>query len=113
MRKVIGLLYSVFWYLTEVWLPYRLRRPYTYIILDWMHKNTEASFMFIPLLFMLLVLLGYISLIIPLFLIGLLSILMVHLILTHYVHNEQEHPEFNPFGGGENVRRKSKQRRIR
>ncbi len=102
MLKLLGEIYSWFWYHTEIWIADKLkRRPYTYIMRDWIftHGNAAAALA-------LAWIAGMITLSVWHGTAATISSIVSGLILGHlvwgsrWIQDEQEYPPYNPDDAG-------------
>ncbi len=99
MKSALGRAYCWFWYTTEFWLAPADRRPYTFILRIFYHRNPLLTILIISTLsycfgrWWLPVTVGVFLFALLILLIG---IVLGHLYWTKYTPGEQEHPEYNP-----------------
>jgi hypothetical protein len=98
MWKYIANFYAWFWYHSEFWIANKLdRRPYTYIMRDWIYTHSNISTIIVFLWFALLIVVCPISprwLIVTAIFSGLL---VAHLVWgSQWIAEQQENPNYNP-----------------
>ena len=107
MTKMIGELYQWLWFRTEFWLTPLDRRPYTFIMRDWIHAHWTLTGVMIALWYAGLVALaaldkGVMSLVLG----SLSSFLLAHLIWgSRWIENQQEVPAYLGQAEGDNYDR--------
>ena len=94
---MLGNFYCWFWYHTEFWLTKCDRRPYTFIMRDWIYRNLNLAVALIALFYSGMITLsvwhGTASTITT----SIGSFVLAHLIWgTKWIEGEQETPEYNP-----------------
>ena len=96
-RKVVmlGKFYQWFWFHTEFWLTHVDRRPYTFIMRDWMYNHTTFSAALVILFYIGMIVLslwhGTITAVIS----ALGSFILAHLVWgSKWIEGQQEFPEY-------------------
>ncbi len=88
-------LYAWFWFHTEFWLEPEDRRPYTYIMRDWIYPHLPAFVAILLVWYAGLLAWAHWSAYPPLILGILSSLLVAHLIWgSEWIPNEQEEPPY-------------------
>ncbi len=91
----LGRFYQWFWFKTEFWLTPVNRRPYTFIMRDWIYSH-KVYFIIIITIWIGLDIWWVINSPIPALIVGLLlSFLLAHLIWgTKWIERQQEFPQY-------------------
>jgi hypothetical protein len=97
MIKKLGEFYLWFWYHTEFWLTKINRRPYTFIMRDWIFRHTNVAFILVLSWFALLIGLAHIIEIWTVVLAILTAFLLGHLVWgSAWIEHQQEKPDYLP-----------------
>ena len=92
---MLGRLYLRFWYATEFWLTRTDRRPYTFIMRDWIFSHHRLTIALIIIWYGGLIALSPSHPLASLILGALSSFLLAHLVWgSAYIEHQQEYPEY-------------------
>ena len=88
-------LYAWFWFHTEFWLTPVNRRPYTFIMRDWIYRHPELAVLFVVLFYASMIVLSLWHGTISTITIAIGSFILAHLVWgTAWIEGQQEFPEY-------------------
>lgn len=97
MIKKLGEFYLWFWYHTEFWLTPVDRRPYTFIMRDWIFKNPMFAFILIMAWYTLLIVFAHTIEVWTVVLSLLSAFLLGHVVWgSAWIEHQQEFPPYLP-----------------
>jgi hypothetical protein len=94
---MLGRFYCWFWYHTEFWLTKGNRRPYTFIMRDWIYRHVNWFTFLVVLFYGSMITLSVWHGTASTITIAVGSFLLAHLVWgTKWIEGEQEFPPYNP-----------------
>jgi len=91
----LGKFYEWCWFHTEFWLTPIDRRPYTFIMRDWIYYHLNIFASLVTLFYMGMIVFSFWNGVIATVVTGLASLLIAHLVWgSKWIEGEQEFPEY-------------------